>query len=170
MNISLMIIIGLFFIRFIEALFIYGFYPFIYKFGLIISDEILEETEILDFSSKIGQEYEKKYTKIKVLSQNEFYLVPKYDPFISRFQPYLINKCIYSNGEYKFISIIPISYFIITIIMIIIFLIKKEMTIEIQIVSSMYLTFLIISIIANNWIKKFMKNDINEFLRGLELY
>ena len=169
MDISFIFVVVLFFLRIVEALLICGYYPFIYKFGLIIMDENLNKFEMIDISHKIGREYEKKYTKIKVMSENEFYFIPKYHAIIDRMWPYLINKCEIINEEYKIISKIPLSYIIIALIAFIVFLIKKEIIFEIQIISYLYIFFLIVSLTANNWMMRYMKKDIDEFLSGLEL-
>jgi hypothetical protein len=148
---------------------IYEFLPFVFKYGIEIMEFNLEKAIILNYSEKIGKIYKKKYCKIKVISQNEFHIVPEYHPYIRRFAPYYINKCININGEYKIISKIPITFLSYPIMCFVIYLITKEITIEIKIMLFLFIFFLIVTFIINKWIMDFILIDIKEYINGIEL-
>jgi branched-subunit amino acid transport protein AzlD len=152
--------------HYIGGLCIYGLFPFILKYGLTIFETNLGKMEIIDFSDKIGNVYEKRSTKIKVFSQNDIYFVPKYH-WIYRISPYMINKCINDDGEYIIISKIPLTYLIFPLLILVEYIIEKQISLGIIGIGCI---FLVISIIANNWMMKSMLIDINEFINGIELY
>ena len=158
-----------FLIHYSGGIFLSDFYPYIHEYGLKIMEYKLEKMEILDYSDKIGKIYEKKYSKIKVISQNEFHIIPKYHLFLSRLSPYCIYKCINNKGEYVISSKLPITFLGYITVGIIIYLIKKEITTEIETLFFLFSFFLIITLIINNWIIKFLIMDISEYLSGIEL-
>jgi hypothetical protein len=169
MDIYSVLLIIAFLIHYCGGIFLSDFYPYIHKYGLKIMEYKLEKIEILNFSDKIGKICEKKYSKIKVISQNEFHIIPKYHIFLTRLSPYCIYKCINNKGEYEISSKLPITFLGYIIIGIIIFLIKKEITTEIETIFFLFSFFLIITLIINNWIMKFLIMDISEYLSGIEL-
>ena len=166
MDLFYVLLVITFFIHLIGVLSIQGFNPYIFKYGLEINNLNLGKMEILNFSEKIGIIYEKKHSMIKVISQNEFYIVPKYHPYIRRLIPYCINICVHENEEYKVISKIQLTYLIFPIMTVIFYLLEREINL---IIVFMFLFFLTVTLIANNWIMKFIINDVKEFINGIEL-
>jgi len=169
MDIYNILLISAILIHYIGGIFLSNFFPYVHKYGLKIMEYKLEKIEILNFSDKIGKIYEKKYSKIKVISQNEFHIIPKYHIFLAKLNPYCIYKCINNKGEYEISSKLPLTFLGYIIMSIIIYLIKKEITTEIEIMFYFFLFSLILTLIVNNWIIKFLIMDINEYLNGVEL-
>ena len=165
-DIVYVLIVLAFLVHFIGALSISCFIPYIFKYGIKISNINLGKMDVLDFSGKIGNVYEKKYSRIKVISQNVFYIAPRYHFLMRKMMPYCIIKCINANGEYKIISEMQLTFFVFPIMSVIIYSLEKEIAL-IMIFSFFF--FLIMTLLANNWISEFVIMEIRDFISGIGL-
>jgi hypothetical protein len=151
--------------------FILKFIPIFYEYGITIIEINVEKSEIINLTEKIGNEYEKEHTRIKIISDNEFLFFQRYimPPKTALIFPYFVNKCIIMNGGYKIISKIPLTYMLFPLIFIIHFIMEQGFSENIKISLLSILFFIVFHLIAHNWKMKFMLNDVEKFIRGVEL-
>jgi hypothetical protein len=155
-------------VYFIGLLCIINFVPIIFKYGITFISYNIGKTDKLDFSDKIGNIYKKKYTKIKIISQDEMLFIPD-SQYAGEFRilPFFINRCIFYNGKYIIISQIPLTYLIFPLLIFATYYIEKDID-NIKIVALSLFTIFVIQLIINNWKMKFMINDLKEFISGVE--
>jgi len=167
-KIVILLVIGLV-VYFIGLLCIINFIPIIFKYGITFFNYDIGKMDKLDFSNKVGNIYKKKYTKIKIISQDEMLFIPD-SQYAGEFRilPFFINRCIFYNGKYIVISQIPLTYLIFPLMIFVIYYIKKDIDNINTIAISLFIIF-IIQLIINNWKMKFMINDLKEFISGIEL-
>ena len=156
-------------VYFIGLLCIINFIPIIFKYGITFINYDIGKLDKLDFSNKIGKIYKKKYTKIKIISQDEMLFIPDSQyPAEFRILPFFINRCIFYNGKYYIISQIPLTYLIFPLLIFVIYYIEKDID-NIKIIAISLFIMFIIQLIINDWKMKFMINDLKEFISGVEL-